>query len=214
MELAIDPLQVNVDSLRLLPLLDDDHSDFVAHPLPKFGHKDFHISYLKVINPALHDLLQLYECHRQRSGYCLFAFQDIFHFGVKSFLSVIAGLAMPAIFCLPIRKPQELAVRWSDYLCFGRADLNAQFPFQPRSYRLHHSVGCCFTFDTDDAVICVSGKVQTSGFKFLVEFIQIDICQQWGNRGSLCRARYYAELILFGIQFMRHISFLTLRNAI
>ena len=58
---------------------------------------------------------------------------------------------------------------------------------------------------------CVS---QSAALKFFIELIQVDVCEQGTQIAALCRARYYAELILFGIQFMRHISFLTLRNAI
>ena len=43
-ELSVDSAQVRVDSLRYLPLLDDDYSDFVPHPCAILTKEGFHIS--------------------------------------------------------------------------------------------------------------------------------------------------------------------------
>ena len=66
----------------------------------------------------------------------------------------------------------------------------------------------------DNDIIRIPRVSQAPAFKFFIELVQIDVCEQGAQVSTLCRARYYAELILFGIQFMRHISFLTLHNAI
>ena len=66
----------------------------------------------------------------------------------------------------------------------------------------------------DNDIIRIPRVSQSPAFKFFIELVQVYVCQQRTEIPALCRARYYAELILFGIQFMRHISFLTLRNAI
>ena len=43
-ELSVDSALVRVDSIRYLPLLDDDYSDFVPHPCAILTKEGFHIS--------------------------------------------------------------------------------------------------------------------------------------------------------------------------
>ncbi len=70
---------------------------------------------------------------------------------------------------------------------FGWRNLQEQFPFEPRGYRSHYPVGGHLTSAVDRDIVSVSDKSQSSVFKFLVKYIQIDVGKERRNITTLGR---------------------------
>lgn len=89
---------------------------------------------------------------------------------------------------------QELAFPDSASAALFRVDLQPQFLRDPLADVAQRSPGRLLAAHVDVAVIGVSDVLEAAAFQFLVELIQVDVGQQRGERPTLRRAFYAADL--------------------